>query len=174
MSWSIWEILKPFKKHQSCIIRFKNLRWTQLSLKFLNLILHSCSFFTQCIIFFYYFLLDCHWHWEWNQATKQILGWNGKAVKLVCNKLPKPRKGVQFTSCHLLMFINFKKMSDVSFCKRVMESSNSCSPRAVLIFIMRWILDPNQLAQIPKHGLKQNIFSRLNIYRYIFLEFVYI
>ena len=138
-------------------------------------IIHSCSFFTQCIIFFfYYFLLDCHWHWEWNQATKQILGWNGKAVKLVCNKLPKPRKGVQFTSCHLLMFINFKKMSDVSFCKRVMESSNSCSPRAVLIFIMRWILDPNQLAQIPKHGLKQNIFSRLNLYRYIFLEFVYI
>ena len=44
MSWSVSEILKPLKKNsQSCVIRFKNC-W--LRLKFLNLILHFCLFFT--------------------------------------------------------------------------------------------------------------------------------
>ena len=41
MSWSISEILKPFKNLQECIIKFKN---SQLRLQFSNLIIHSCLF----------------------------------------------------------------------------------------------------------------------------------
>ena len=38
------------KNSQSCIIRFKNF---QLRLEFLNLIIHSCSFFKQYLTEFY-------------------------------------------------------------------------------------------------------------------------
>ena len=41
MSWSISEILKPFKNLQECIIKSKNSR---LRLQFSNLIIHSCLF----------------------------------------------------------------------------------------------------------------------------------
>ena len=46
MSWSISEILKPFKNSQECIIKFKNSR---LHLQFSNLIIHSCLFPKQYI-----------------------------------------------------------------------------------------------------------------------------
>ena len=45
MSWSVSEILKPFKKWAGVsIIKCKN---SQLRLEFLNLIIHSCSLFKQ-------------------------------------------------------------------------------------------------------------------------------
>ena len=46
MIWSISEILKPFKKSQECIIKFKNSR---LRLQFYNLIIYSCLFFKQYV-----------------------------------------------------------------------------------------------------------------------------
>ena len=57
MSWSISKILKPFKKLAVVYYRCKNWRRSR---EFLNLIIHSCSFFKQYLSFLHPWVFCFH------------------------------------------------------------------------------------------------------------------